>query len=414
MLGGIAKLGSLRGIDKRIFEKAEPELCFQNSAAGFVDPFFGDHALLHGPLDHVDKDRTVHAHVHPAGDAADKSLLLGGDLRMFVHQPFDVLPVANDKALEAHLSAQQVGQQPFATVSRMTVDLVMCSHHTVYARFDARPERRQENFPQRAFRGVERCAVDTVDRLRAAYKMLGAGDDAIRSGEISPLITADRCGAHSADQQRVFAERLPAASPAGVTRYLDIGVEGPLGAHGPHFERRFTAEAFHQCGIERRGLSDRGRINRRTAIKTVAVDGVDTDQKRNLQAAFLRQALQVIGLFGGYDMEKRAGLARLGHPQNVGRVVAWVISLGVPVANLLGRGVLLSHAQVFQSHELAHLPDLFTQGHAAHQVVDTPFDRLRNIFVERLRTVGTACTPQNGHRQQRPSKQSSFHSFEKS
>ena len=284
----------------------------------------------------------------------------------------------------------------------------------MYARFDARPERRQENFPQRAFRGVERCAVDAVDGLRAAYKMLGAGDDAVRSGEIRPLIAADRSGAHPANQQRVFAERLPAASPTGVASYLDIGVEGPLGAHGPHFERRFTAEAFHQFGIERRGLSDRGRINRRPAVKAVAVDGVDTDQKRNLQAAFLRQALQVIGLFGGYDMEKRAGFTRLDHPQNVGRMVARIIPLGVPVADLLGRSVLLSHTQVFQSHELAHLPDLFTQGHAAHQVVDTPFDRLRNIFVERLRAVGTACTSQNGHRQQRPSEQSSFHSFEKS
>ena len=414
VLGGVAKFGGLRGIDKRIFEKSEPELGFQNPAAGFVDPFFGDHALLRGPLDHVDKDRTVHAHVHPAGDAADKSLLLGGDLRMFVHQPFDVLPVANDKALEAHLSAQQVGQQPFATVSRMTVDLVMCSHHTVYARFDARPERRQENLPQRAFRGIERCAVDAVDGLRAAYKMLGAGDDAVRSGEIRPLIAADRSGAHPADQQRVFAERLPAASPTGVASHLDIGVEGPLGAHGPHFERRFTAQPLHEVRVERRGLSDRGRVNRRAAVKAVAVDGVDADDERNLQAAFLRQALQVIGLLGGYDMEKRAGLARLDHPQDVGRVVARVIPLGVPVADLLGRGVLLGHAQVFQTHELTHLPDLFTQGHAAHQVVDTPFDRLRNIFVERFRAVGTACAPQNGHRQQRPSEQSSFHSFEKS
>ncbi len=230
----------------------------------------------------------------------------------------------------------------------------------------------------------------------------------------APLITAGQmrrpfCRPAAGLRRTTPPQRPQRASRATSTLGLKV-----LGAHGPHFERRFTAEAFHQCGIERRGLSDRGRINRRTAIKAVAVDGVDTDQKRNLQAAFLRQALQVMASSG-----LRHGKTSWPRPPRPSAECRSSGSLG----NILGRARRESPRAWRSAQPCAGVPvpRIGTSARSFHAGSCGPSSRryavrqvAKNIFVERLRTVGTACTPQNGHRQQRPSEQSSFHSFEKS
>ncbi|OPZ17200.1 MAG: hypothetical protein BWZ10_01244 [candidate division BRC1 bacterium ADurb.BinA364] len=312
----------------------------------------------------------MHVHVHARVDGLEhRVFLIFGDM-MQRHEPLDVQPVADNEAVETHFAAQQVFHQAAVGMAGNAVEFVVGHHHRAASGAQAGGVGRQEDVAQRALRQVHRRGVDAVDRLAAGDHVLGAGPDRPRARGVRALIAASHRRAHLAGQQGVFAEGLADAPPAGVARHIDIRREGPVRAHGAHFERGLARHAFRQFGIERCGKADGCRIHRRAARQSVAVDRVDADQQRHAQSALGGQPLQRIGLPGAHDMQKRADQAPPRQFLDVVGGHAGIEAVGVALAHRAGGQARLGLAQVLRAHILAHLADFFFERHARKQIAD--------------------------------------------
>ena len=232
---------------------------------------------------------------------------------------FDVHPVADDETFESPLSAHHVLHQPAVRVARNAVQLIVCRHHRVGSGVDARFERGEEYFPYRALREVRGRTVGSVDGLAASHEVFHAGEHAPRFGKVPALIAPDRCCAHYGYQIGVFAESFAHAAPARVSGDLYVGVEGPLRPGGAHLGGRLLANPLYEFGVERRCLSDTGRVDGASGDLRVAVNGVDSDEQRDLQRALACESLEIIGLLGRQHMQEGADLAVAGHLLDVGR-----------------------------------------------------------------------------------------------
>ena len=331
-------------------------------------------------------------HIHARIYRLPESVLVVGCRAVQVVNMLDVHPVADDETFESPLSAHHVLHQPAVRVARNAVQLIVCGHHRVGSGVDARFERGgEEYFPYHALREVRGRTVGSVDGLAASHEVFHAGEHAPRFGKVPALIAPDRCRAHYGYQIGVFAESFAHAAPARVSGNLYVRVEGPLRPGGAHLGGRLLANPLYEFGIERRCLSDTGRVDGASGDLRVAVNGVDSDEQRDLQRALACESLEIIGLLGRQHMQEGADLAVAGHLLDVGRGDARIESSRRVVVQLLFRQLFFRRFHMLQTYPLAHLGHLLFEGHTARQVFGPLLRRLGGVLVKRGVSARTAC-----------------------
>ena len=130
------------------------------------------------------------------------------------------------------------------------------------------------------------------------------------------------------------------------------------------------------------------------------MDGVDTDQQRNFQPALPGECLQPVG-FGGRDYVQERADPAFGHePFEVCGAETGVECVSVLVLREVFVPAPFGVQDMFDSHILAHLPDLLFEGHPQEKVLYTGLRRERRVEVGRFR-IGraAACREEQGEQQ---------------
>ena len=204
----------LRITEARILEQAHAEFQVQHSAYHRVQLRYGQQPALQGLPATVEKFGSGHDQVvaglqgHRGGFG-----VIGADA-LVVDQVADVVPVGDQYPLEAPFLLEDGGQEPAAGRAGHAVYGLVAGHEGHRTGFRGPFERRKEGrteFPRTQF-GLRRVA--SPQGLRIAGVVLGRGQDGVGVGKTPALVAADHGNRQLSDQQRIFAEGLPDASPA--------------------------------------------------------------------------------------------------------------------------------------------------------------------------------------------------------
>ena len=111
------------------------------------------------------------------------------------------------------------------------------------------------------------------------------------------------------DQIRIFPIRFANTSPTGIAGNFHIRIKRPVHVHGTHFLRCLPGYLIGHQRIKGTGKIDVGGIYRIIRRIGIAMDGIDTEYNRYLQAALHSERLQIVGFFNGQHMQKRTDQA---------------------------------------------------------------------------------------------------------
>ena len=209
--------------------------------------------------------------------------------------------IRDDEAVEAHLAAQHLGEQPAVGGGGNAVEVHVCAHDVGRTGLDSGAERREVDVPQLGVRDVGFFVVATAARRAVPGEVLRPGEHAFGT-ELALEPTNLRSGDGSAEH-RVFARALDDAPPARIARDVDHGREGPVDADRTSLARGRSLRRFDGPRRPARGERDRHGENR-----AQPVDDVEAEDQRDAEAAFLDgKTLQSVGRRHLFDEERRAG-----------------------------------------------------------------------------------------------------------
>ena len=114
--------------------------------------------------------------------------------------------------------------------------------------------------------------------------MFDAGQYIFATVQIA-LITFYGLHTQKCHQIRVFTVCLAYTSPAGIAGYFHIRIKRPMHVHGTHFFCCLAGYPVSHQRIERTSQVDIGGIYRVIGRIGIAMDGIDTEDNRYLQAA---------------------------------------------------------------------------------------------------------------------------------
>ncbi len=218
-----------------------------------------------------------HHHVHAGVDGnADRGFIILGDL-------VDGVVVGDEKALEADLVLQNLGQQVFRAGYFDAVPTVVGRHDGSDARGNGGEIALHVNAAQRCF--VD-AGVALIQKFLSwttgaeagaaiAHIMFGAGQNGVRIGETFALEAADGGCAQLRYQLGIFREAFIGAAPTDVLRDRHAGREDPLDTGGSHFLGGDFADLLDQGGVARRAQADVLREDHGAQDVVMSVNGVD-------------------------------------------------------------------------------------------------------------------------------------------
>ena len=211
----------------------------------------------------------------------------------------DRVVIRDDEALEPHLLAENVFQQPLVGVRGDAVDFVVGGHDGDGFRFAQRLfEGVEEGLAEDALGDVGRRAVHAGFGLAVANEVLQRGENVFLIAEIAvALEAADGGNAKARDEVRIFAVGFFHAAPARLAGDVDDGRECVVGAAEASLQRRHGEELLDQVGVEGGaegdGLREAGAVGRGVAVQAFLVEH-DGDSK----AAILeKELLDGVGQF---------------------------------------------------------------------------------------------------------------------
>ena len=169
----------------------------------------------------------------------------------------------------------------------------MCGHHRAdMGILDGGHERRQVYFPKLSFGQIHRGGVKSAEWLASGDEMLRAGDHmSLVEVPVPALKSPDGIFPHLRDEEGILSESLAHPAPAGVPGDIQIRGESPVQALLAHFQGCFSADFLSQIRVKSGGQVDTGRVYGAALDQSVAVDGVDSDEKRYSQAALFSEFL---------------------------------------------------------------------------------------------------------------------------
>ncbi len=384
----------LSRIHVRIVEEAHLKLPKQHGRDQLVELRFLEHAPLH-QLDQVEiAVRVGQLDVHTGVDCKGAGFLLVPRDEVAVRvRPIAQLPdgvvVRDNEALEGHLLAEHIFEQPLVRVRGDAVDFVIRGHDGDGLGFpQSLFERVEEGFAQHAFGDVGRSAVHTGFRLAMADEMLQRSEDVFLVAEIAiALEAAYGRDAEARDEIRVFAVSLFDAAPARLSRHIDDRRQSVMRAAQSGFVRCHREELLDQVRVERGAQRDRLR-EARAVGRGVAMQALFVEHHRDAKAGVLEEKLldgvgefrhrasllSASGIGGSPDLAEAAlvaeGLLRFGEVE-IALLVDQFLSLFLPDAE--------------------HLRRFLFEGHPREKVLDAPGRRQFRIFVGGRRLARRTC-----------------------
>ena len=211
-------------------------------------------------------------------------------------------PVRLDKAVEAPLALEDVGQGLVIAAAGHAVDRVERAHHRIGAGVDGRFERRQVEVAQPLLGHVGRVVVTAALGLAVGGEVLRASDLLVRRAVVGSLRALDPRGGHGRAEVRVLAGTLRDPTPAWFVRDVDhrgVGLLEPdrgrlAGTDRGVVHGHLRVEAARRC---QRNREDRPE----------AMDRVEREQQRDVQPRLLdRDVLKPVDLYGIGDTQHRA------------------------------------------------------------------------------------------------------------
>ena len=354
MRGAADDLGLPRRIGfPRILEQPEVEFEGQYPRHCLVDGADVDAAGLYSSLSGLEELGSVHDEVVTGvyGDRGGRLVVL--DDVLLPDHPAHVVPIGDERALEAPLALEHVVEQPTVGGHGYAVDGLVAEHEGAASGLRRLLERRQEPGAQLARAQVGLAGIAATLGLRVAREVLGSGEHRGTVAEAVALISADHRDAELADQVRVFTEGLVDATPARIPGDTQHRRECPVQSGGCDFASGGAGGALNQLGIPGACHPKLRRKDGGTRPEGVAVNRVIRHEQRDLQASALHE------------------LARLENPLRRG---------------MQQRAAELGQDQVFEVParvELEHLPHLLGQSHPGEQVGHARRSRLRGVEIRR-------------------------------
>jgi len=196
----------------------------------------------------------------------------------------------------------------------------------------------------------------------------------VLKGAVS-LKTSYRRRPQTADQIRVFAERLLHPSPPRFAGHINNRRQGLMGPPHTGFISRHCVQPFNKVRVkgapQTNGLRKTGRLRRRMPMKAFFMKN-----NRNPQPAlFNEKLLNRVGQFRRLARIFPAGC--IARPRNLSQTISLrVTGLGFGPIKL---AFLVNQCFHFIVPDAQHLRDLFFQCHSGNQVFDPPFHRIGRI-----------------------------------
>ena len=376
-----------------IFEQAGAKFQGQHPRAGRIDQRLLDTPFVH----RVDQRRKRHAFGQFAVDPGNERLarcvleIVGYTMKcgQFVHAAI----IADDRAIEAPFSAQDLSQQPSVGVAGNTIDLVIARHDAADGRTpDDFAKWGEEVLSQVAFRNLGRSYIVACFGLAVAGHMLECCED-LAVGQLLELAftlqTLDGRYAHFPDQIGVLAPGFLDPTPTRITDDVDNRAQDKGYPARANLARGRRLNPPHQVEIEtpceRDRLREHGRFGRHVAVQRFLMQQYRNAEARVLQRPTLKRIDELDRLLGRAPASRGASCrsADAGHTA----LVAGSGDVPDPVREGCTRA-LRNECQIVDHVALrrpggADLRDLFLQRHARHQVGYAGRDRCCSVPVKR-------------------------------
>ncbi len=403
------QVGELRVGHRRLrgparVEQAQLGLLQEQAAGGPVDELLR-HLAAADPVDEAgavpDGVRQLDVDARFQGEHAGTGVVLGDAVHQ--GQERDRPVVRDDRAGEAPLVSQHLGEQPRVGAGRDTVDVGVGVHHRADATEpDSHLERRQHHVDQLPAAHPDRAVVAGAPRGRVAGEMLQGGDDA------TLLQTTDVRRTDHRDQVGVLADGLLDPPPPVVTHHVEHGGEPLVHAERGHVPPDRGRHPLDQLRVERGAPRDRGRVDGR-AQRGEAGQALLVHQGRDAEPGRHHDALLTDQLGGALGRGERHAAV---HPGQVAETVPGRLLQRHRAAGredvlhrrdvvLLLRVVpfVMGVAHVVADPAAAQLRDLLLEGHLGKQCLDAIGDgqcrvvpRLGHLFCGQ-RVCGQALPP---------------------
>ena len=240
----------------RVLEQAEHKLGAQNAAHGPVDVVDADKPGLDEAVEMRGIYAVLHIHVYAGSQALHSGLgLVGG--HAVRHEFAHAEAVADHKTVEAPLLAQYVGKYTLVARRGHTVVGIERGHKRHRPGIESRLEGRQIGLTQLALRHTGGIIVASALGGTIGHEVLGTCSQRCRRPDrVAILEAAHHCIGHYRSQVGVFATSLGYTAPAGITRYVNHGGEGPAHAVGRRFDGGYTRSFTGYFGRECRRLPE--------------------------------------------------------------------------------------------------------------------------------------------------------------
>ena len=291
-------------------------------------------------------------------------------------QQRDRAPVGDHKSPIPQLSPQQIGQQPAASGTRQSVQIVVCAHDGSRPRADRLPERTELTIVQFDHPQMRRRLIVSAFRTSVRDEMLQRRHDPAR------LQSAHHFRSELSGQERILGKILLDAGPARLAgdvqnRSVDRMNAGRARLFPDHF-----ADAADQCGIPASPHSQSGREHaaseRHESMRRLLRQIERNAQTRMVQAVFLEQIDHIRHPFG---RDTGLPVAR-GPPVGAEQAVQGADRPALHRFTILSGQRILAPAVPFiglEAVEFDDLSDLFPDCHASEQIFCADFRTQRAI-----------------------------------
>jgi len=284
----------------RILEEARPVLGAEHAPHGPVDRLFVEPPVPRDLREHVAVDAAHHVDVDARAERLHAGLGFAGS-NAVLDQLAHARVVAHEQAVPAPLVTEHAVDETIMRVHRDAVHFVEGGHDARRARVGGGPERRQEDFAERAPRKVHGVVIAPGLRRAVAHVVLGRGKERARIAQVVALKAFYAGARHHRRQVRILAEALHDAPPARLARHVQHGRKRPMHAGSGRLCRAHPRGAARHRRVPAARHRQRHREDRAEAVHHVV-----GKQQRNAETRLLDgHALQAAGFFRAVDVQKR-------------------------------------------------------------------------------------------------------------
>lgn len=295
-------------IDVGVLKEAKAKLHLQNGADRSVDLGGSELACLEGGGKSCGEGGVIDGHLHV--DSGVESTVCGivsvlGEAMGL--QALDGVGVGDDKAFEAPLVSEDIGEEPVVASGGHIIEVHVGRHDGCCTGVDGGVEWFQIDVLELGIGDVGGVVIAASLGSTVSGEVLDGGEDMVGSADVVALKAANLSGGKGRAEVGVFACTFDDASPTGIAGDINHGTEGPVDANGAGFP-----------GGDGLGTGGEGRIPGGGHGKGHGEDGaeamndVKSEEERDVKAGVLHgEMLEAVDLVGIGDEEERADVACL-------------------------------------------------------------------------------------------------------